>query len=805
MGEADTNRRFWLGGKREPEQDRFFLEALDDSIWTAGGPDDWHACWYTGMPEKSVFAGLTAGQSINHIPGNSVLTVKSNLHATLAGAYRRMVAQQGDDSRAARRMAFFPRVYSMPEDYHVLQEAARLAPEKRWIVKPKNSARGKGISVIRDAATAPVDNASMVQEYIDTPHTMDGHKYVLRLYVLISSVEPLRVYLYNEGSVKLASEPYDASSIDNVYAHLTNPDINATNATSASPVVFRSFAHYREWLRAQGHDDAVLFARLRDMVALTAIAAREPMRQRLQETPGDTSGCYELLGLDCLVDAGLNPWILECNLSPSLEVCAAPADGGDVEEKMKRRLVADMVRLLDLNQRDHEEFASADPAERLRQQARAEHARAGDYTRIYPVAEADAYLPFFPLPRLADLVLADDAAGRSLERPRVTPWATEELIDEQRLGLYCHHTGTLYTPNETASWIWLQAADGTDPDAIADALIDTGHQAGQAPDPWQVRQQVWDVLADSAASGLLLQRGSEDDTMGDNSTRATAGVAPETPEASVMDIRAGTTVWRVDLPDMATRERLAGLFRQAPEDAWPTRTLVIRRTRRGYALADEHTVRADGERLARLAPALRSILLRDSVPDPVTWSVDGVVVPLASGTPSRRAALLVGNEATAAGKAAADLAQTLGMPCYGGAYVMPEAPERFHGAQLPVPLPCSGREPPIHEMRDRSPARLSPAGDNAGDDAVTVDTVIVVASGDDDAAGPSLQPIAGLDVLSALLPLIGTGTGETPDGADVARLLEWLGDCRLLKVRSDSPDAGAALATAIASGEPLDA
>jgi tubulin polyglutamylase TTLL5 len=258
---------------------------------------------------------------------------------------------------------------------------------------------------------------------------MDGHKYVLRLYVLIRSVEPLRVYLYNEGSVKLASEPYDPDSIDNVYAHLTNPDINATNTSSASPVVFRSFARYREWLRTQGHDDAALFARLRDMVALTAIAAREPMLERLRDTPGDTSGCYELLGLDCLVDADLNPWILECNLSPSLEVCAAPADGGDVEEDMKRRLVADMARLLDLNQRDSQEFTSADPAERLRQEARAEHARAGDYTRVYPAAESEAYLPFFPLPRLADLVLADDAAGRHLERPCVQPWATEELID----------------------------------------------------------------------------------------------------------------------------------------------------------------------------------------------------------------------------------------------------------------------------------------------------------------------------------------------------------------------------------------
>ncbi len=56
----------------------------------------------------------------------------------------------------------------------------------------------------------------MVQQYLEKPHTMRDRKHVLRLYVLIASIEPLRVYLYEQGFAKLASEPYDVNDADNI-------------------------------------------------------------------------------------------------------------------------------------------------------------------------------------------------------------------------------------------------------------------------------------------------------------------------------------------------------------------------------------------------------------------------------------------------------------------------------------------------------------------------------------------------------------------------------------------------------------
>lgn len=48
----------------------------------------------------------------------------------------------------------------------------------------------------------------VIQEYIPNPLLIDGYKFDLRIYVLISSCSPLRIFVYNEGLVRLATEPY---------------------------------------------------------------------------------------------------------------------------------------------------------------------------------------------------------------------------------------------------------------------------------------------------------------------------------------------------------------------------------------------------------------------------------------------------------------------------------------------------------------------------------------------------------------------------------------------------------------------
>lgn len=63
---------------------------------------------------------------------------------------------------------------------------------------------------------------------------IDGHKFDFRIYVLVTSVvEPLTIFLYDDGLVRLASEKYNlkggSGGCDQHYMHLTNYSLNKKN------------------------------------------------------------------------------------------------------------------------------------------------------------------------------------------------------------------------------------------------------------------------------------------------------------------------------------------------------------------------------------------------------------------------------------------------------------------------------------------------------------------------------------------------------------------------------------------------
>lgn len=784
---------YWLGGKRHREQDVFFEEALDPGRWTPGDENRWDTCWFTGMPPRDTFRATGPGKTINHIPGNAALTVKSRLWRTVRGLRERLSGTGAANQADLARVDFAPRVYSMPEDYHELQRVAREEPDTRWLLKPRNAARGKDIRLLEDVAEAPVERRWMVQEYLGNPHLMNDRKYVLRLYVLITSVEPLRVYLYEQGFAKLASVPYSEAEQGNPYAYLTNPDVNARNEDAESPVVFVDLETYRRWLREQGHDDAPLFARLREMVGLTCIAARESMRARSRECGADLSSCYEFLGMDCLVDENLRPWLLECNLSPSLGVCAAPADGGDVEEAVKRRMVADLVEAVNLNGDEPEDLPD-DPAARLVAIAEAERDRAGGFRPVFPDVDAARFLRDFPFPRLADVVLAEAFSQEAIVRPRAQRWQASEIITDDRLSLYSETQGALYSTNPAAAIIWLQATSGHDPDEIAAGLGD-----GAA---WPVRRQVWDALADWAQAGLLMQVVADAEETGKATTEATAGasasIPPPVTESSVyaFEIRCGAHAYRLRTWSAPAAERLAPLLQPliTRDGVADGLRMDIASSRGGFTILLEGNVVAEGLRLAELAPWLSDAVLRQAAGPGQIAFAGAVIEPFRARSDEEAGAILVARSgADGDDTLPVALGRSAGWGVRGGAVITPED-GRAEALGLPLRVESSSvSDPGVTWCWSGHRGGLIPSNPG-GPASPSVISTVLFPSADTDDGHDLLRPAAVDEALAVLLPHMFGDQGRAPDAEAVTRFHEWLnGVARYAVTPRASPDFPAAL------------
>ena len=125
----------------------------------------------------------------------------------------------------------------------------------------------------------------VVQRYLHKPFLIDELKFDLRIYVLVSGIDPLRVYIYEEGLCRLSTVKYQAPSannLGNLYMHLTNYAINKfhkdyeKNKTSVSDDIGhkRSLTYTMRYIEEQGHDSKKVMDDIKDTIVKSLLTVQ---------------------------------------------------------------------------------------------------------------------------------------------------------------------------------------------------------------------------------------------------------------------------------------------------------------------------------------------------------------------------------------------------------------------------------------------------------------------------------------------------------------------------------------------------
>ncbi|CAK9113690.1 unnamed protein product [Durusdinium trenchii] len=174
-------------------------------------------------PAPEMLRGFNPYQKANHFPGSWQLGRKDLLGKNIY----RMKRQFPKDYN------ILPAGFTLPEESTAWSQAREKNPSSLWIWKPINLSCGKGIRLFSSSIPPGVEKkitqrAGIVQRYVDRPLLINGFKFDLRLYVVVTSFDPLKVYIYQEGLVRLATQKYQCSadSLEERTMHLTNYSIN---------------------------------------------------------------------------------------------------------------------------------------------------------------------------------------------------------------------------------------------------------------------------------------------------------------------------------------------------------------------------------------------------------------------------------------------------------------------------------------------------------------------------------------------------------------------------------------------------
>lgn len=377
---------------------------------------DWDVLWTDTAVTAERLSSMKKHQKINHFPGMFGISRKDYLARNLK-KMKEVYSEEYD---------FFPHTWLIPTELFDFKAYCVGNKGGYYIAKPESSSQGKGIYLVRRPEELIKGERCIVQRYLERPYLIDDLKFDMRIYVLVTGCDPLRMYVHEEGLTRFATEEYEEPCYENMEEacmHLTNYAVNKNNSRylfnqDADDDEFghkRSLASTFQYLEDQGHDIDHIWQEICDL-AVKTVCSIQPNLAHVYKScqPDDVySGmCFELLGLDVILDSTLKPWLLEVNHSPSFTV-DTPLD-----ERVKMAVIGDTLKILGVTPERRQKLlreqqisihqrnwlGKTTTERRLERRNMAQEAQAekdayerehlGGFTMIYPMPGGDCYADY---------------------------------------------------------------------------------------------------------------------------------------------------------------------------------------------------------------------------------------------------------------------------------------------------------------------------------------------------------------------------------------------------------------------------
>mmetsp|Transcript_42701 Transcript_42701/g.96207 ORF Transcript_42701/g.96207 Transcript_42701/m.96207 type:complete len:468 (-) Transcript_42701:214-1617(-) len=321
-------------------------------------PNDWSFFWADRDWIHDAFdrVHLDASQKVNHFRNHYELTRKDLLAKNL----KRMRRQCERDNlmEEAQMYNCCPTTFSLPVEYNMFVEEFKKNQNSIWIMKPIGRSQGTGIFLINKLAQiqqwkptqidkkaeenedGPVEQY-VVQKYVEDPMLIGGKKFDIRLYVCVTSYQPLTVHVNRGGFCRFSMHKYSVERGDlnaSLAKHLTNIAVQkhgkkeAYTRTGAK----MDLSSLKSFILSKADVETVnkVMTAIEDIVIYSLLAVQKSMI--------NDKHCFELYGYDVMIDKNFKPWLIEVNASPSL-TANTPAD-----YDFKFGLLDDTLTIIDL-------------------------------------------------------------------------------------------------------------------------------------------------------------------------------------------------------------------------------------------------------------------------------------------------------------------------------------------------------------------------------------------------------------------------------------------------------------------------
>lgn len=292
---------------------------------------DWTLMWAHDYPFNKLkdidFKNLKPCQKVNHVPGCGFITNKVDLSTT--------------------RLKYVPRAFKLPQQKEELLEYSEQHSDKLFVHKHNQH---RHIRVRRLEEIDMDDTNNFVQEFIGNPLLVDGYKFDIGVYTIITSVDPLRVHYYTGDILfrfcPVKYLPFDEAIVDKYivgddYLPIWKVPSLSTYYNTMKNGMRDSFNLY---MKSQGRDPQRIWDQIEESIRLMMYEKERHLVDILRRYRGKRN-FFELMRIDFVVDDDLNVFsesrtsgwviklflnssqffpVMEANMSPNLSAAHFP-------------------------------------------------------------------------------------------------------------------------------------------------------------------------------------------------------------------------------------------------------------------------------------------------------------------------------------------------------------------------------------------------------------------------------------------------------------------------------------------------
>lgn len=190
----------------------------------------------------------------------------------------------------------------------IIHSIATHHPNSVWILKPSFMNNGEGIHIFTHyeqirrhyETNQRYGGPHVLQRYITDPHLLQGHKYTLRLFVIVTNQG--QAYAYKEGYFNICCEAYTPHDWQRLTPHLTNEHFGEDE----TPNIYQMPTS-----KCPNFDN--MYKSLKQIAILVMKAFYESTSHQKLYGYQRSLGIF---GFDYIVDNALNVWLLEANHGP---------------------------------------------------------------------------------------------------------------------------------------------------------------------------------------------------------------------------------------------------------------------------------------------------------------------------------------------------------------------------------------------------------------------------------------------------------------------------------------------------------